>query len=132
MSIKLAKKSDQKFFENVKIKLKESGISLLHNEILLDKDYIEEISLILLEYIYIWFVAVNETKTLFYTSDNPFVIHGYLNNNGIKGLGVEIVFPKLALVMRDKKYFSSTLLFHNRFLHVSEEYVRYCNSLQIY
>lgn len=126
-------KVDKDFLNEMKLKLKENRINLYHNQILLDTKTIEEISLILLGHI--WFVAVNETKTKFYTSDNPLVLNGHLGNNGLKSKGIEIIFPitpKLALVMRDREYFSNDLRLYNRFVHVNEEYVKYCNELQVY
>jgi hypothetical protein len=125
-------KVDNDFLNDVNLRLKESRINLFHNEVLLDIKKIEEIALILLGHI--WFIAVNETDTQFYTSDNPLVLNGYLAEHGLKSKGVEIIFPitpKLALIMREREYFDRDLLLYNRFLEVNEEYVKYCNQLQV-
>jgi hypothetical protein len=129
----LKNKVGKKFLDNVELRLKESRINLFHNQELLDTKSIEDISLILLGHI--WFIAINETQTQFYTSDNPLVLNGYMGNHGLKSKGIEIIFPitpKLALVMREREFFYNDLILYNRFVNVSEEYVKYCNSLQVY
>lgn len=123
---------DFDFLDSLEIKLKDYKINLIHNEQLLDTDLLESFAKIFLNHI--WIFAVNETDTLFYTSDNPLVFYGHEGNHGISSKGVEIIFPitpKLALVMREVEYFNTELPLYNKFVHIPEEYVKFYNELQI-
>ncbi|MEK5489045.1 DUF4238 domain-containing protein [Lysinibacillus sp. FSL M8-0355] len=123
---------DPALLDSVEIKLKDNRINLIHNEQLLDTELLESFAKIFLKHI--WIFAVNETDTLFYTSDNPLVLYGHEENHGISSKGVEIIFPitpKLALVMREVEHFKTELSLYNRFVHISEEYVKFYNELQI-
>lgn len=123
---------DFDFLDSLEIKLKDNKINLIHNEQLLDTDLLESFAKIFLNHI--WIFAVNETDTLFYTSDNPLVFYGHEGNHGISSKGVEIIFPitpKLALVMREVEYFNTELPLYNKFVHIPEEYVKFYNELQI-
>lgn len=85
--------------------MKDNSINLIYNKQLLDTDLLESFAKIFLKHI--WIFAVNETDTLFYTSDNPLVLDGHEENHGISSKGVEIIFPitpELALVMREVEY----------------------------
>jgi hypothetical protein len=129
----LSEKIDKDFLDNVELKLKKSRINLFHNQELLDTKRLEEFSMCFLKHI--WFIAVNETPISFWTSDNPLVLHGHLGNHGIKSKGVEIIFPitpKLALVMRELEYFEHDISLYNKFVPINEEFVKYCNSLQVH
>lgn len=123
---------DPAFLNNIEIKLKKNKINLIHNQHLLDTEMLEELSMALLSHI--WFVAVNETEESFYTSDNPLVLYGHKEQQGLKSEGIEIVFPinpKIAIVMREVKYFNDDLVKYNKFVTVTKKYVEFCNSLQV-
>ncbi|NKF05283.1 DUF4238 domain-containing protein [Clostridium gasigenes] len=120
------------FSDDFKIKLKDSQINLRHNILLMDPEIVMGIESVFLSCI--WFIAVNETEISFCTSDNPVVKNGRLKEQGLSTKGMEIIFPltpKLALVMRERDYFSSTLKAENKFFNIDEKYVHYCNLLQL-
>ncbi len=129
---KIAGKKLQKDFD-FEVKIKESMINLYHNQQLLDTELLEELTKSLLSHI--WFFAVTNTGSKFYTSDNPLVLIGHEGQHGLKSRGVEIVFPitpRLALVIREVNYFEKNLSVFNKFVSVSNAYVEFCNSLQVF
>lgn len=129
----LSSEIDPAFLNDIEIKLKNNMINLIHNEYLFDTEILEGLSLALLSHI--WFVAVNETEEMFYTSDNPLVLYGHKEHQGLKSEGIEVIFPitpKLALVMREVEYFKKDLAKFNKFIPVTKSYVEFCNSLQVY
>ncbi len=129
----LADEVDPEFLNGVDIKLKKSRINLYHNQQLLNTEFLEELSKSLLSHI--WFLAVNETDKLFYTSDNPIVLFGHDEHQGLKSRGIEIIFPitpRLALVMRELEYFKKDLVLYNKFVPISKDYVDFCNTLQVF
>jgi type III secretion system FlhB-like substrate exporter len=128
-----SEKVDKQFLNDIELKLKKNHINLYHNLELMDAEKHEDYSMCFLKHI--WFIAVNETPTSFWTSDNPLVLYGHLGNHGLKSRDVEIVFPinsKLALVMRELEHFSKDIYLYNRFAPVNEDYVKYCNTLQVH
>lgn len=118
-----------------KIKANEQYIPYLHASKILDEKFINEISVIL--YNHIWIIGVNYTKSPFITSDNPIVKKGHLENIlggvGIKSEGVEIAFPlnsTLILIMFDRRYFKKYEHQDRCFMELDEDNVVYYNSLQ--
>lgn len=121
------------FLDSLDIKLKENKINLIHNEQLIDTELLESFAKIFLKHI--WIFAVNETDNLFYTSDNPLVLYGHQEHQGLGSKGVEIIFPitpKLALVMREVEHFQRDLPLYNRFIHIPEKYINFYNELQVF
>ncbi len=124
---------NSEFLDSLEIKLKENRINLIHNDQLIDTELLESFAKIFLKHI--WIFAVNETDNLFYTSDNPLVLYGHEEHQGIGSKGVEIIFPitpKLALVMREVEHFQSDLSLYNRFIHIPEDYINFYNELQVF
>jgi hypothetical protein len=92
-----------------------------------------------------WFVAVNDTPTPFWTSDNP-VIYRDCRDAGLSwdfaGEGTEVLFPlskRLMLVLRDKTYFPKEIGRDRRCVAFTEEDVvgsnynqTLCCSRQVY
>lgn len=129
----LGRQVDSELLTELQLKLKENRIELFHNQIIFDENKVETISQVLLNHI--WCIAVNETKNQFYTSDNPIVLYGHLGEHGLRSRGVEIIYPitpKLALVMKDREYFKDNLRYDNKFIEINDDYVKYCNELQVY
>lgn len=124
---------DSEFLDSLEIKMKEKRINLIHNEQLIDTELLESFAKIFLKHI--WIFAVNETENSFYTSDNPLVLYGHEEHQGIGSKGVEIIFPitpKLALVMREVEHFHRDLPLYNRFINIPEEYINFYNELQVF
>lgn len=120
-------------------KLPKSHLSFLHGKMILNNNYIEELTKRF--YSFTWALIVNETLHPFYTSDNPIgtiahIKHDFLSMNGLGSQGVEAYFPlspKIMLVMADGEYHDFLQKFERRIIKVKNvENVKYYNSYALF
>jgi len=89
---------------------------------------------------HIWFLIVNLTETLFYTSDNPVIkipniYDEYVSYYGFDSKGIEIIFPltpKYLLVFCEREFFKQFEVYENkRILWPDIDLIYYYNSHQV-
>lgn len=116
-------------------KLPEKHLPFLHGRMILNNNYIEELTERFS--LFTWILLLNTTPQPFFTSDNPIgtiahLKHDFLSLNGFASPGVEMYFPlspKIMLSMVDGKYHDHLLKHERRIIEIKNiEIVRYYNS----
>lgn len=125
--------------DGIKMEVKKELESLFHSSFIMNNELIEEIANIINNHI--WIFGVNNTQIPFYTSDNPIVKKGHLensfySNSGLASKGVEIAYPinsKIILLMFEKTYFNHFRDRNLKFYKMKDEKkIKYYNSLQVF
>ena len=116
-------------------KLPENHLPFLHGRMILNNDYIEELTERFCSFT--WILLVNATLHPFFTSDNPIgtiahLKHDFLSLNGFTSPGVEMYFPlspKIILSMVDGEYHDHLLKHERRIIEIKNiDIVRHYNS----
>lgn len=118
------------------IKLKEKHVGVIHSQQIFNFDNLAKMAKVFFNHI--WLIGINNTKNLFYTSDNPVVMHTPLKKQlrgvGISSLGIEIAYPlssQYILILADREVYADYELFDGKSSNLEAENVEYYNSLQV-
>jgi len=130
----LAMEFGKEAMNSVRVKFNEKYTSLYHGNMIFNSDWLNTYSGVLATHI--WRIGKITTDLALYTSDNPVVMHSYLNQGsyGIGSPGIEICFPlspQYMLMLCDSKGFASLANFDRKLVTITEPNVTFFNSLQV-
>lgn len=108
------------------ININNSCLSYIHGKMILDSREINK--LVRCIFSKKWFLIVNKTNKLFYTSDNPIgtiahVKHPFMSMSGLCSEGVEAYFPvspRIILVMVDRNFFKNIKIRDRKIIYTND------------
>jgi hypothetical protein len=119
-----------------KVKASKNNAFALHSQLIFDFDNLAKMAEVF--YNHIWQIGYNKTTKLFYTSDNPVVMHTPLRSMfrgvGIKSPGIEIAYPlssRYILILVDSRVYATLKFADGKGSILEAENVEYYNSLQV-
>ncbi|QSO48376.1 DUF4238 domain-containing protein [Alicyclobacillus mengziensis] len=120
----------------LRVQMMEEVQSLHHAEFLFTEGIVDELSIILSQYI--WCVAYRTSEESIYTSDNPVVAYNHISKqikmSGYGSPGIEILFPlnpDLLLILREPTHFHKYRSCDGRFVELRSDATNLYNGLQV-
>jgi len=135
----ISKKFNNVNLDGINMEVKKELESLFHSDFIMNNEFIERTANIINDHI--WIFGINNTDIPLYTSDNPIVKKGNLNNgpygnSGLASKGVELAYPinnKIILLILEKTYFNYFRSRNLKFFKLKDEkMIKYYNSLQVF
>ncbi len=131
----LAMRYGKEAMDWVRVKFNKKYAAAYHGDTIFNSVWLNAYSETLAKHV--WRIGKNGTDQVFYTSDNPVVMHAHLKQSsyGIGSPGIEICFPlspKYMLILCDSKVFASYTHLDRRLVPITDrQNIIFFNSLQV-